>query len=105
MTNPSSGVSDFTSNVSGTANVKSTEDNHGKFSGYQYIFFSGQTPPSGAWYQVISGTISAIVPSQEITKVVNSLYVTPSNQNLAPFQSSGNSAPTANVPKSESTKN
>lgn len=85
---------DFTHNVSGKADVPSNEDNHGKFSGYQFIAISGTINPSGAWYQ--SGL--ANVPSQEITKVINSLYVAPANQNRDPIQSSG----VANVPKSES---
>lgn len=59
-----------------------------------------------AWYQ--SGTTATVPGTQSSQNLVsgrNSLYGTGanvSNQQLAPFQSSGSSAPTANVPKSES---
>lgn len=100
MTNPSSGVFDFTSNISGTDNVRLSEDT----STVNYIYSSGTgayvAPDQvSSWYQ--SGT-SPNVPNTQITSVVNSLYVTISNQQRAPFQSSGNSAPSANVPTSES---
>ncbi len=85
---------DFTHNVSGKADVPSTEDNHGKFSGSHFIAVSGTINPSGAWYQ--SGIAS--VPNTQITSVINSVYLTPSNQSRAPIQNSGS----ANVPTSES---
>lgn len=84
--------------LSGVADVKSTEDNHGKFSGTGYIIISGTLAPSGTAFQVVSGLPTANVPNTQITSVINSVYVTPSNQNRAPIQNSGS----ANVPTSES---
>lgn len=105
----SSGDYDPYTTLSGSVQVKvpTSEDTSIKqLSGTHYIHLSGQTSPSGAWYQQTSGSlITPNVPNTQITLVINSVQPTAPNQALAPFQSSGNSAPTANVPKSESSWN
>lgn len=95
------------STLSGLAGVPTSEDTSVKqTSGTHYVHLSGQTSPSGAWYQETSGNlITPNVPNTQITFVINSIQPTQPNQALAPFQSSGTSAPTANVPKSESSWN
>ena len=82
--------------LSGIANVKTTEDNHGKFSGTHFIPVSGTINPQGAWYQ--SGL--ANVPNSQITFVINSEYTTPPNQNISSFQIAASGI--ANVPRGES---
>lgn len=109
MTNPSSGVFDFTSNISGTANVRAGEDTREQQENRTQMdrFASGTAAFAGpdqvvSWYQ--SGT-TANVPTKESTAFIsgyNSVSgIIISNQQRNPFQSSGNSAPTANVPNSE----
>lgn len=102
MTNPSSGVFDFTSNVSGTANVKSGEDSREQQENRTQMdrFASGTGAFCGpdqvsAWYQ--SGT-TANVPIAQVTTIHNTLYTLPPNSSLSPVQASGS----ANVPTSES---
>ena len=86
--------------------VPSSEDSSEKHaSGTHYIHLSGQTPPSGAWYQFSGNFVTPNVPVTEITLVINSVQPNLPNELRSPFQSSGNSAPTANVPKSESSYN
>lgn len=84
--------------ASGVADVKSTEDNHGKQSGSHFIIISGTTAPSATPFQFISGVITPNVPNTQITFVINSEYIAPANQSRAPIQNSGK----ADVPTSES---